>query len=586
MTSTERDAYVVVSQDMASLYNLKVPASEADVGDLYWIMKDAFGVKLMKDVDLSAFEVYSNMTTFEADNPLGKSDEIDGLGLDHTDPMVVKLPWSHSAPKETVPKPKQTINKPRWKKVEETVPTLEDDCLSFVNRDAAVKALCKVHLRVFNGACKGPRGGKWPIALADNELGLGKNSVRTKLHPPLSRTVAIGYRQRKFSQAAMSCGEGDSVEDALEMTVNEAIAEAVAEQLDFPEGATKPNYLSHPYKDLVKSLAKDLGPVFIMLDEIGHGFVFEEPGREEISHEIFFIFCVGTLSKWMETKDVYFVLMPFLRNVGERKDHLEYSTSSFAFSRLSLQLIRPEKIQLIMRQTWTNNEMTETLAARWGRSTEAEIAKAAEVMYEKTCGHPRKMFHMFDTCATFDDLVVADADDIGDEQEWENVYRQLRLWQPLLEKWLPQILEKKPMDLTKAKNCLSPSLPHEQQRNISYAVIMERCHLGWEGTLDEAIVYALPRIMAMILGIVQPFREYVRFIETYRKVTLDHAGVWEWVCIKRFQELFAKHCKPGEKLPKFFGADTVFGNLPDANFRVTSSIYRRSPVLVNRTQSR
>ena len=48
-------------------------------------------------------------------------------------------------------------------------------------------------------------------------------------------------------------------------------------------------------------------------------------------------------------------------------------------------------------------------------------------------------------------------------------------------------------------------------------------------------------------------------------MSIDYANVFEWICLKRFQEIFATHQKPSLVLPLFFDTP-VFGNLSELSF--------------------
>ncbi|KAE9184221.1 hypothetical protein PF005_g21761 [Phytophthora fragariae] len=69
------------------------------------------------------------------------------------------------------------IPKHQWKRTVETLYSLDSESLYFVSQEQAAEQLCQVHNAVFIGAGGGPQSDAWPIALTDNERGLGKTAI-------------------------------------------------------------------------------------------------------------------------------------------------------------------------------------------------------------------------------------------------------------------------------------------------------------------------------------------------------------------------------------------------------------------------
>jgi hypothetical protein len=102
---------------------------------------------------------------------------------------------------------------------------------------------------------------------------------------------------------------------------------------------------------------------------------------------------------------------------------------------------------------------------------------------------------------------------------------------------------------------------------VPYVTILERCHIAWDGTLEEAKLYALPRVQTAIAEIVRPLREYIQIIDTViRRVSLNYPTVFEWACLKRFQEAFSAAARPIDKLADFCDTSTEFGSLKEVKF--------------------
>ncbi|EGZ25915.1 hypothetical protein PHYSODRAFT_481682, partial [Phytophthora sojae] len=520
-------------------------------------------------------------------------DLVAGKGPVH---VVVKIP-SVQQPQSSLAQP-QAAPKPQWKPVYETLVSLQNETLYFVDRKQAVKQLCEVHKSVYIGANFNRRADAWPIALADNELGIGKSefarqyirccreqwpegvlALQTfKRSLGACRTIVVDIDYAVFVNAWD--GDAKTLEKALYRVINAVLARAVIDELELPDGAELPNYLCAPEsvdaRTFVHCLVRDLGPVFIVLDEIGRGFENIRSGcadmaEEEASRNLFLDFCSSVLSTWMSTRHVYFLLVgyaPFLRNVGERKDDRPHSSSKQRFIRLNLQLIRPKKIEQIIRHTWVDDSSTMTLQQRWGLQSKKDVAKAATKMYEKTCGHPRTMIQMFilhESYKAFRAASVNRFDSEEGQKEWVKIFRELRYWQKTLDGLKPQLLENKVIDLSDDSKW--PHLPKSPQKKISFAIIMERCHLRWAGTVKKARIYALPRILTAIVSIVQPLRLCIRTIDPLiDDVTLAYATVFEWACLKRFQELFSEPSEPHTVLKNFFGTDTEFDKWGEVHF--------------------
>ncbi|EGZ25877.1 hypothetical protein PHYSODRAFT_312145 [Phytophthora sojae] len=483
--------------------------------DVMGDVRDTSGMKELNvgNATLRAYSLSEESTRVEVSD----EDLVAGKGPVH---VVVKIP-SVQQPQSSLAQPR-AAPKPRWKPVHETLVSLQNETLYFVDREQAVKQLCEVH--------KSTR-------LADNELGIGKSEFARQYIRCCREQWPKGVLAlQAFKRSLRTC-----------RTIVVEIDQAVF--LELPDGAELPNYLCAPEsvdaRTFVHCLLRDLGPVFIVLDEIGRGFWSvgtdgTDTKVEEASRNLFLDFCSSVLSTWMSTRHVYFLLVgyaPFLRNVGERKDDRSHSSSKHKFIRLNLQLIRPKKIEQVIRHTW-------------------DVATAAAKMYKKTCGHPRTMIQMFILHESYEAFCKADVNRFDSEEgqkEWVKIFRELRYWQKTLEGLKPQLLENKVIDLSDDSKW--PHIPKSPQKKISFAIIMER----W--------IYALPRILTAIVSIVQPLRLYIRTIDPLiDDVTLAYATVFEWACLKRFQELFSEPSEPHTVLKNFFGTDTEFDKWGEIHF--------------------
>ncbi len=103
-------------------------------------------------------------------------------------------------------------------------------------------------------------------------------------------------------------------------------------------------------------LTDEVGPLFIVLDEIGAAF--ESKVLKDLeSRQHFMDFCLDIIGKWLSMRNVFFVLLgrgSFLSYVGQRPNAVKVPRSSFQFSRLSIHLLRVEAIKTIMEMTFVN----------------------------------------------------------------------------------------------------------------------------------------------------------------------------------------------------------------------------------------
>ncbi|KAG4240381.1 hypothetical protein PC116_g11680 [Phytophthora cactorum] len=104
-------------------------------------------------------------------------------------------------------------------------------------------------------------------------------------------------------------------------------------------------------------------------------------------------------------------------------------------------------------------------------------------------------------------------------------------------------------------------------KEVEAVIILARCNLGWEGTLKEAKIYVHPMIRDVISNKIFEFHEYLAHISrSMLNVPVSYADVFEWLCLKRLQDLFAQPSTPQKILQPFFGPSTNFGRYPDVCF--------------------
>ncbi|RLO04258.1 hypothetical protein DYB28_006866 [Aphanomyces astaci] len=72
---------------------------------------------------------------------------------------------------------------------------------------------------------------------------------------------------------------------------------------------------------------------------------------------------------------------------------------------------------------------------------------------------------------------------------------------------------------------------------ISLDQIASNCCIAWQGTAEEAtLLYAPPCIVNLLAQQLLPLRQY--FLDSESNCSIDYATMFEWICLKRFQEMF------------------------------------------------
>ena len=151
-------------------------------------------------------------------------------------------------------------------------------------------------------------------------------------------------------------------------------------------------------------MTASIGPVFIVLDEIGAAF--DQQGLDDFSRrELFLTFCDQILATWFSLDRIFFLICgraSFLSYVGVRPTGARIKPIEFDFKRLTLHLLRPHAILEILKNT----------PARSGRDMiqgalgidDKDIQELAQVIFRKTCGHPRSVANLLVACDTCDKI--------------------------------------------------------------------------------------------------------------------------------------------------------------------------------------
>lgn len=315
-----------------------------------------------------------------------------------------------------------------------------------------------------------------------------------------------------------------------------------------------PAILSCPPKtviDFLKEFVKAAGPLFIVIDEIGGAFTdtnLDDIGRRNI----FMDFCSDLLWKWLSLTNVFFVVLgrgSFLSYVGLRPTGMDIISSRYAFRRLNINLLRSCSIEQIIKKTLVSQRETLTLE-NYYQLNEDQIKEAATALYKKTNGHPRSLIDAFNSCRSLEDILNYQVPIIM--ESFNGLYFDgLVRYKSIIEDLIVRMEKQEVVNLTE-------KFVDSGGRSLTYDIIANRAFISWEGTIDNAVLYTLPFVKNMLRRMVLPFRKYLECIGDASGVSVNYANAFEWMALKRFQEIFSAQRLPCEALPRFLNTP-IFG---------------------------
>ena len=352
-----------------------------------------------------------------------------------------------------------------------------------------------------------------------------------------------------FSKSALIC-------DDMDAKMLKCLQEALNDRFE-----VRPDVLSNPSEDtesFLKHLVAEAGPVFIALDEIGGAFESENLNDAQ-RRDKFMFFCSEILSKWLIMPNVFFVLIgrgSFLCYVGLRPNgEISGSKKSpFDFSRLSIHLLRQDAIKQILKNTlFLAGE--KTLQEHF-ELDEEQLSTVAKSLFLSTNGHPRTIVDALKKCTSYKDLI--EYKDPIDFSSQPLFFDALIRYRDVVVELLKAVEDESLVNLTKTKSDAG-------DRELFYDVIASQVFISWEGTVESARLYTHPFVRNTLENYLRPLKEYLGFVGNVSKVSVDYPNVFEWICLKRFQEIFSAPQQPNKILPLFFQT-VVFGNLNGLSF--------------------
>ncbi|KAI8826504.1 hypothetical protein BJ741DRAFT_714474 [Chytriomyces cf. hyalinus JEL632] len=451
----------------------------------------------------------------------------------------------------------------RWKDEVPPVYSLNAAKLFFVNRSAAVEQLQKIHGFKFHRATS-KVGKEWIIPIADNVIGLGKSDFGRHYIRKSRESWPTATEIGSFEKTLCDCHtvhieflEGALLKTSFDAVMIELLCEALKDMF-----VVQPAILSKPPKTVnafLDNLTKVAGPVFIVLDEIGKAFRSEDDSLDDFAQrDQFYSFCRRILDKWLRLKNVFFVVLgraSFLNYVALRPTNAPITPSPYVFERLNIHLLRPPSIRTIMDRTLISSTGTDTIADRLELTQQTSEA-VAEHLFRQTNGHPRSLLDAFESCHSVDELLQYHK---PLEMNWKEFYEKLVLNEATVTRLLNYVESGDTIDLTETTDDAG-------KKSVTLDNIASNSFIAWEGTVLKAKLYVHPTVKMYMEDYFMPFREYLKRIGNMTRVTIYFPTVFEWMFLKRFQEIFFQAPnEPRLALPAFFGTPK-FGNYTSVSF--------------------
>ncbi len=206
-----------------------------------------------------------------------------------------------------------------------------------------------IHQSNYYRAARG-RGEQFIIPLCDHVLGLGKTEFSLHYIRVCRKSWALAKRT-DFQEALHNCHmirvvlpygsliKAASMDSEICMRLTRALQDSFR---------VVPQCLAEKYEsseDLLVAITRVVGPLFIVLDEMGAGFASKEHAVLK-QREKFLEFCQEVLGSWLVLKNIFLLLIghgSFFSDVGRRPEifsETEISPSGYKFERLPLRLLK------------------------------------------------------------------------------------------------------------------------------------------------------------------------------------------------------------------------------------------------------
>lgn len=447
-------------------------------------------------------------------------------------------------------------SEPRWKWELERMPvySLDEERLFFVGREAAVSHLIQIHSSNFDKAVNGSARA-WAIPLADNVSGMGKTEFATTYIQKCREIWASTELPSAFARTLCACrtvrivfAEGDLLADSLdEVVVDKLVWKLDRMFLDPPKILVDPPSDS---VDLLTALTAEVGPLFLVLDEIGVAFQGDARMSELERRDAFIAFCQTTILRWLPLPSVFFLLVghaSFLSHVSNR-----VRLADCRVCRLELPLLRADEIKQILQRTPVEDVATSATVAMALGMDDAQTMVAAEQLCRATCGHPKSVVRALNRCHSIPQLLsYASFEAI----QWSALYDAVTTHRADARRLVKVVTGEQSVaiDLTGVT----------EDGMTTRATRATTCWFQWSGSISQARLFASPFRVEFLMTFVLSLDELMRAVD---KLPVTPAARLEWLVLKRFQELFRSPTRPRSALSMMFAVCPTFWDCPDVAF--------------------
>lgn len=421
----------------------------------------------------------------------------------------------------------------------------------FVNREDAVRELMEIHRGNYNRAVD-QSGECFHIPLCDHVVGLGKSEFGRNYIRKCQEGLCHKSPKSRFEENLYKCQtiqvtlpQGSLIND---QTADQVVMEALKRKIkeDF---VTSPSCLASSFQSsdlMLQDLTEEVGTVFVVLDEMGAAFESTTDKSDLVCRQKFLRFCDEILGRWLLCRNVFFLVLgraSFFGYVGQRPEiAVSVPPSKSHFRRLPLRLLKVSAIKLILNNTLLEEHSTKTVAEYYNLET-SQIEEVATYLFTQTNGHPRQLLRALKTCRSYDDLITYMPE--VEIEHWELFCKRVISNKTSVLELLRNVLDGTERDMTRRKTV--------QGKLISFDEIASSCLMAWDGTIDNATIYALPWVITFLKSLVMPFDNFLKDLnQRSGSLPLDYPDVFELLVMKRFQQLFSSEGTPKDVLEPFF----------------------------------
>ncbi|GMF36980.1 unnamed protein product [Phytophthora lilii] len=348
------------------------------------------------------------------------------------------------------------------------------------------------------------------------------------------------------------------------------IVEAIYDQFERAPEILAPKSIENfaDLANLLRALTSEVGPLFIMFDEIGCAFSHATLNDYE-RREQFVFFCEQVLFPLFMNPNLFFLIAgraTFLNYVGSRPTKVELSSSPVKFQRIGLNLLRPYAIKEIIKKTVWLTGQTVTIKEHYGMD-DAEVQILARHLFKMTYGHPRSLVAALKKYDTYEILMTeyTTPDIPGDSVNWQDFAVRVRYYENPLKEMMDSAVELTLFDIRSEWR-------DKGLKTITYDLIANMLGIAWEGTIDEATLYMPPYVQLVILASIYPFKDLMdKVAPSIGRIAVEYAEMFELLCLARFQEVFCAEACPSDVLSAFFTTHHKFGRRADVRFAKSTS---------------